>query len=159
VKIGMIGSAKIARAILTGLAGVRAPIVLDPILRSTSGAPLVDDAAALDALIARATIVTPNREEAAALGGVEGLARRGARAILLKDRLDSTAAVVDRLIDADGELELSGPRLFSPEVHGTGCALASAICAGLALGKDLRASCREAHAFVRGKIVTARTLG
>src|SRR5262249_34180575 len=84
VKIGMLGSARVARAGLSGLAGVRAPIVLDPILRSSSGAAMLDDPAALDPLIARATLVTPNVDEATELGGVEGLARRGAKAVLWK---------------------------------------------------------------------------
>jgi hydroxymethylpyrimidine/phosphomethylpyrimidine kinase len=159
VKIGMVGSAKVARAILEGLAGVRAPIVLDPILRATSGAPLVDHAVALDPLIARASLVTPNREEAAALGGIEGLARRGARAVLLKDARGDGPDVIDRLVDEAGELELVSPRLFAAEVHGTGCALSSAIAAGLARGATLREACQLAHAYVREKIVSARALG
>jgi len=161
VKIGMLGTAKVARAVLSGLAGVRIPIVLDPILRSSSGVSLLDDPAALDPLIARATLVTPNREEAERLGGVEGLARRGARAVLWKGGHSQTGAVVvDRLVDEHGEREFSGPRVPGGEdVHGTGCALASAIAAQLARGADLREACRVATNFVRARIAAAQRLG
>jgi hydroxymethylpyrimidine/phosphomethylpyrimidine kinase len=160
VKIGMLGSAKVARAVLSGLAGVRAPIVLDPILRSSSGVALLDDPAALDPLIARATLVTPNVEEAQQLGGVEGLARRGAKAVLWKGGHGTGDVVVDRLVDEHGEQEFSGPRVPGGEdVHGTGCALASAIAAQLARGVNLREACRIATNFVRAKIAAAQPLG
>jgi hydroxymethylpyrimidine/phosphomethylpyrimidine kinase len=159
VKIGMLGSAEIVKAVLAALVGVRAPIVLDPVLRSTSGKPLIDDPAALDALLASATVVIPNLAEAEELGGVEGLARRGARAVLLKGGHAEGETVVDRLIDLDGELELSGPRIGGGEVHGTGCALSAAIAAQLASGQALREACRIAHNYVRAKIACAQALG
>jgi hydroxymethylpyrimidine/phosphomethylpyrimidine kinase len=160
VKIGMLGSAKVARAVLSGLAGVRAPIVLDPILRSSSGMALLDDLTALDPLIARATLVTPNREEAEVLGGVEGLARRGARAVLWKGGHDGGETVIDRLVDEHGEVEFSRPRVPGGEdVHGTGCALASAIATQLARGAGLREACRLATNYVRAKIAAAQSLG
>ena len=161
VKIGMLGSARVARAVLSGLAGVRAPIVLDPILRSSSGTALIDDPTALDPLIARATLVTPNVEEAEQLGGVEGLARRGAKAVLWKGGHGQTGdVVVDKLVDEHGEQEFSGPRVPGGEdVHGTGCALASSIAAQLARGNDLREACRIATNYVRAKIAAAQALG
>ena len=160
VKIGMLGSAKVARAVLSGLAGVRAPIVLDPILRSSSGTALIDDPAALDPLVARATLVTPNVDEAQQLGGVEGLARRGAKAVLWKGGHQTGDVVIDRLVDEHGEQEFSGPRVPGGEdVHGTGCALASCIAAQLARGNNLRDACRIATNYIRAKIANAQPLG
>jgi len=67
--------------------------------------------------------------------------------------------VVDWLIDEVGQIELRAPRLDGGEVHGTGCALASAIAAQLARGVNLREACRIATNFVRAKIAAAQPLG
>ena len=165
VKIGMLGSAEIVAALADALAPYPAvPVVLDPVLVSTSGATLGDDSviAAMRArLFPRATLVTPNLAEAARLAGiaepasradVEAAARalRGAgpAAWLVKGGHGSGASADDALLDDEGLLWLKAPRVATHNTHGTGCTLSSAIAAGLAKGAPLRAAVAEAKAYL-----------
>ena len=79
VKIGMLGSAAIAETVADRLEHIGVPIVFDPVMIATSGAALADAAtiAAFERLMAIASVTTPNVPELAALGGHEGMARRG----------------------------------------------------------------------------------
>lgn len=175
VKIGMLGSAAIARAIARALALTAAPVVWDPVVRPSRGAvPLFDGDVqeALAALLPHVALVTPNADEAALLTGApvddgEG-ARRAARrlradgapAVLVKGGHLAGAQADDWLADADGELALTGPRLpLGEPVHGTGCALSTAIACGLAAGAPLRAACAEAKAFVAARLRSPAQVG
>jgi hydroxymethylpyrimidine/phosphomethylpyrimidine kinase len=190
VKIGMLGRAATARAVATALAAAAAsraaaaaplPVVLDPVLRATSGAALLEDdatgtaLAALVALLPHATLVTPNAEEAALLADAAApatlaeaaalcarLRARGARAVLLKGgHLPETAApgeVVDLLDDGRGApVPLRAARQLG--AHGTGCALASAVAAGLAAGQPLEAAVRAARDFLARRLQAATVRG
>lgn len=140
------------------------PVVLDPVLAASSGRALLDEEgrrAMLGELFARATLVTPNLPEAARLIGADVAAdtpaaieqaRRlmmlGARAVLLKGGHAHGEEVVDLLVTDDTQIvALRGPR-FSGSVRGTGCALASAIAAGLARDRPLLAACEDAHRYI-----------
>lgn len=150
VKIGMLGAAPLVEEVARFLERVpHAPVVLDPVLRSTSGRPLLDEAgrSALHALLPRVTLVTPNLPEAEALWGgwpPDHLAP----AVLLKGGHGAGARLEERLILA-GELRQRWEHPRHPgEVHGTGCALSSAIAACLALGQPLESAISEGLAFV-----------
>jgi hydroxymethylpyrimidine/phosphomethylpyrimidine kinase len=152
VKIGMLGDGGIVRAVSSGLACFgEVPVVLDPVLRSTSGRALLDpEGQALMAaeLLPRAYLITPNLAEAALLTGetvvsVEGMRRAarclhamGPRYVLVKGgHLDGTR-VVDILFDGRTVEELERERIpASP--HGTGCVLSAAITAHLAEGQGI----------------------
>ncbi|HJZ85306.1 MAG TPA: bifunctional hydroxymethylpyrimidine kinase/phosphomethylpyrimidine kinase [Polyangia bacterium] len=161
VKIGMLGSTQVAAAVARALAATQAPLVLDPVLRATGGgAALLDDPAALDPLIRRATLVTPNLDEANSFGGPAGLRARGARAVLVKGgHRTGGDQIVDRFIDGKHVVESAFPRIPGGEVHGTGCALASSIAAHLARGARLAEAVALAQAYVRDKIAGAQKLG
>jgi hydroxymethylpyrimidine/phosphomethylpyrimidine kinase len=66
---------------------------------------------------------------------------------------------VDVLATADDVIELAGPRIDSPNTHGTGCMLSAAIAAGLAKGLELEKSLREAKEFVTGAIAHSLAIG
>lgn len=172
VQIGMVGDAKVAQAIASALAQVAAPLVLDPVLRASSGASLFDgDPDALAPLLARAALVTPNRDEAARISRLAVDDRDGQRAAAAHLRgLGAGAAlvkgghlpgdeVVDLFQDGAGELTLSSPRVPGDPPHGTGCALAAEIACALALGAPLRAAVTTAHARLADRIVRARKVG
>ncbi len=161
VKIGMLGGAEIVRAVVAALTGLGpAPIVVDPVLRSSSGGTLLDgpgQRALLEELLPRCTLVTPNVPEAALLTG-EGAAAdeaallrqghkllaRGARAVLLKGGHADGRESVDLLLQPGAE-PLRLRALRRPHTpRGTGCALASAIAALLARGEDLARACADA---------------
>jgi hydroxymethylpyrimidine/phosphomethylpyrimidine kinase len=164
VKIGMLGTRAVVLAVAAALAenpGV--PVVLDPVLAATSGARLLDasgQAALRDVLLPRATLITPNIPEVAALLGVESaegeaqllqqgraLLALGARAVLLKGGHASGELATDQLLTSAAVHRLSAPRAARGQ-RGTGCALGSAIAAGLAVGMDLLAACVRAKDYV-----------
>lgn len=166
IKIGMLGTCATVEAVVESLPrGTAIPIVLDPVLVASSGGVLLDPkgrTVMCKRLFPRATIVTPNVPEAALLLredpeiGEEGLivqAQRllalGPQAVLLKGGHASGEEAVDLLI-SEGVVQ----RITSPRVHaihrGTGCALASAIAAGLAYGVTLLDACQQAKHYVLG---------
>jgi hydroxymethylpyrimidine/phosphomethylpyrimidine kinase len=172
-KTGMLSSAAIVelvakKVIEHGLS----PLVVDPVMVATSGDRLLreDAVAALrERLIPLATVVTPNLPEAEVLVGhpVESAeARReaakaivalGARAVLIKGGHGSGPAVD---LYYDGEfVELRAERIVTPNTHGTGCTLASAIAAGLARGRSPLEAVREAKRYVTEALRAAFPLG
>jgi hydroxymethylpyrimidine/phosphomethylpyrimidine kinase len=174
IKIGMLGSRRAVEAVALSLPrddGV--PIVLDPVLASSSGGALADEEARLaliELLFPRATLITPNALEAAALLGepvathtaaLEAFAVRllddGPRAVLLKGGHAEGDEAVDLLVSHETDiLRLRSPRLPGT-LRGTGCSLASAIAAGLARELSLARACREAKAYVAGLFERAAT--
>ena len=170
VKLGMLATAGVIDAVAGLLAPHRAvPVVLDPVMVATSGAKLLADDA-LDALrtqlLPMAAIVTPNLPEAELLLGetigdvaamhraCAALRERGAQAVLLKGgHLAEGDVVVDVFADARGLRDIRHPRL-AIEAHGTGCTLASAIAARLALGEALEAACVAASDYVHRALVS-----
>ena len=154
-KLGVLGSAANA-AVVADMLGARArvPVVLDPVLASGRGDALADGAlleALLEALRTRltplATVITPNSLEARALGGVDALLALGCRYVLVTGTHADTPEVVNTLHDARGVVrEDRWPRL-NASYHGSGCTLASAIAARLALGDAVPEAVRAAQAY------------
>ena len=176
IKIGMLGSAEIARAVAEVLhakaAGI--PIVLDPVLASTSGTALLDEAGVKvlrEHLIPLSALVTPNLPEAEMLTGVscaddagirragESFLAMGAKAVLIKGGHGRGEQLVDTLITPEGRDAFAFPRIDTPHTHGTGCTYATAIAVGLAEGRDLEDAIVRAVHYLRSAIETAPGLG
>lgn len=169
VKIGMLHSAETVRTVADALRRHRlGPVVLDPVMIATSGAVLIDQQA-VDVLVRElfplVALVTPNLDEASLLVGrplrseadMETAARellgRGARAVLLKGGHLEGDTVSDLLLAKDQPpLWMRAPRIASPNTHGTGCTLSSAIASHLALGATLPDAVQRAREFVRGAL-------
>jgi hydroxymethylpyrimidine/phosphomethylpyrimidine kinase len=160
VKIGMLGSSEIAVAIGAALALTGAPVVWDPVVASSLGdVPLVDSlAAASAALRPHLVLVTPNLRELELLVG-ERVTDAAAAGLMLAARLDAAVLVTggetarDLLCTKSGVTELAGTPIPGGEnVHGTGCALSTAIAAHLARGVELVDACRAAKQFVAERI-------
>jgi hydroxymethylpyrimidine/phosphomethylpyrimidine kinase len=169
VKIGMLHSAETVRTVADALRrhGLT-QVVLDPVMVATSGAKLIDDpaiAVLVSELFPLATVVTPNLDEASLLVGralrseadMEAAARellaRGARAVLLKGGHLEGDTVSDLLLARGAApVWLRAPRIATPNTHGTGCTLSSAIASHLALGADLPQAVARARDFVRGAL-------
>ena len=174
VKIGMIGDGLTAMAVADALAGVRVPIVLDPVMVAKGGAALLADEA-IEALVTRllplATVVTPNTPELAALTNTEiedaadallaaqELLEQGPRAVLAKGGHLAGDTLTDWLVTGQGHRAFTSPRIDSRHTHGTGCTLASALATGLGAGLRLEAAVERARAFVRQGILTAPGFG
>jgi len=169
VKIGMLHSADTVRTVAAALKrhGL-ARIVLDPVMIATSGAKLIDDpaiAVLVRELFPLATVVTPNLDEAALLVGqplhseadMEAAGRqmieRGANAVLVKGGHLAGSTVSDLLlVRGAAPLWMRAERIASPNTHGTGCTLSSAIASELALGAELPLAVQRAREFVRGAL-------
>jgi hydroxymethylpyrimidine/phosphomethylpyrimidine kinase len=169
IKIGMLGSAEVAASVTRALAEIRAPVVLDPVLRSSGGATLLEEPASLAPLVARAALVTPNLAEAEALAGgaVRDLAQMdragqailaaGAQAVLIKGG-HLEGAPTDLLVEPGRRTVFEGAR-SAGEAHGTGCALSASIAARIARGDRLHDAVAAAKAEVAMGIAGAMPLG
>jgi len=149
-------------------------IILDPVAVATSRDPLLQDdaiAALKDTLLPLADLVTPNVPEAELLTGLkitdvddltpagDALLKMNVYAALMKGGHLDGKSVVDVLVSEEGANIMSGPRIHSRHTHGTGCTLASAIAANMALGAPLDEAVMSAREFVFQAIKTAPKLG
>ena len=177
VHIGMLGSGKIVRTVADFLAANRLPnIVLDPILKSSSGADLMDAAGArwlAEKLIPLATVVTPNIDEASALTGLpvtdpeemrvaaRKLHEMGASAVVITGgHLEKAIDLLSFTSKRGIEQELfKSARLRSNSTHGTGCAFATSVACHLAMGRGLPEAVLLAKAYVAAAISNAHPLG
>lgn len=176
IKIGMLGSAAIVKAVAAAIAKLakKIPVVLDPVMVSTSGSTLLS-AAAVAALkrelLPLATLVTPNIPETRALVGMRGTVSRqaeaaahklmalGAKAALIKGGHATRATIDDVLVWERGTEILAFPRIKTRHTHGTGCTYATAIACGLAQGLSLPLAVGRAREYVQVAIETAPGLG
>ena len=173
VKIGMIGSAFAAEQVAQRLEQLKLelpqlPIVFDPVMVATSGAPLADDAtiAAFGRLLEIATIATPNLPELKRLTHEEdpvaaalSLVSEYGCAVLIKGGHEEGDALADALIETDNMTSWQGQRIDTNSTHGTGCTLASAIALFLAEGASLSDAVARAREFVRVALREAPGLG
>jgi hydroxymethylpyrimidine/phosphomethylpyrimidine kinase len=185
VKSGMLPTREIIEAVADIIESRQLKnVVVDPVVRSTSGYDLIDQAA-LDALIEKlfplAAVITPNIPEAKRIAGIEiastgdiakaaaSMQAMGAKSVLIKGGHGSNAErrmqnaelnqAVDRLFCGDDVVEFAGDYIDTTATHGTGCVLSSAIAANLAIGKTLNEAIGIAKAFVTEAIRNAPMLG
>jgi hydroxymethylpyrimidine/phosphomethylpyrimidine kinase len=171
-KTGALGNA----AIIEALAGcnLRCPLVVDPVMISKHGAPLLDEeavAAMRHLLLPKASLVTPNLHEAAALAGipVESISQMRAAAIriaefsrgsvLIKGGHLAGGDALDLLLHDGAFTEFPAPRIDTPHTHGTGCTYSAAITAFLARGCGMVEAVRRAKVFIQSAIESAPGLG
>ena len=174
VKTGMLGNAAIVDAISTVLKNMGdARLVVDPVLVSTSGAPLLKGHGVdhfRNSIIPLATVLTPNLDEAETLTGgvvrdVSGmeraarqLAAMGARSVLVKGG-HLAGDPIDVFFDGNEITHLKGVRITGPGTHGTGCVLSAAITAYLAYGRGTYEAVCLAKEFVTEAIRNQSPIG
>jgi len=174
VHVGMLGSAQVADTVAAFLKRSQLPhIVLDTVLKSTSGANLLDDAGVKilsERLLPVAEAITPNAQEAAVITDMRveyvddmrqaahKLHQMGARAVVI------TGGHLDKATDvfssASGEVQIfKSERQQSTSTHGTGCAFSTAIACHLAQGRPLAEAVLLAKAYVTAAIANAYPIG
>ena len=172
-KTGALGSAAMVSAVARAAEKFAFPLVVDPVMVSKHGLPLLPpDAVTVvrDALLPRAALITPNTPEAEALTGLairtlddmrraaERLRALGACAILIKGgHLDTDST--DLLLDAAGFHEFPAERIATAHTHGTGCTFSAAITSCLAAGLPLAGAVASAKRFTHEAIRTNPGLG
>jgi hydroxymethylpyrimidine/phosphomethylpyrimidine kinase len=175
IKTGMLHDAGVIDAVAAVLDGATRtlPLVVDPVMIAKGGAALLDQTAldSLRRLLPHAAVLTPNIPEAEALLGrriigvddmiaaARELLATGSTSVLLKGGHGEGAVVTDILASPEGIERFVSPRIESRHTHGTGCALASAIAAGLAQGLNLIPAVVRARAYVLEAIRAAPGFG
>ncbi len=180
VKTGMLPTVGVISAVAEALSmGKTDKIVVDPVVRSTSGFDLIDDRALKELvrkLFPQALIVTPNLQEAERIAGfeirteddfrnaAESILSFGPQFVLIKGGHlapddSKPARAVDRLFWQGGYKFYEAEYIDTMSTHGTGCTLSSAIAANLANGKELAGSVGIAKEFVTEAIRTSPSLG
>jgi hydroxymethylpyrimidine/phosphomethylpyrimidine kinase len=175
LKTGMLAEAGLVRLVARAIReNGWGPLVVDPVMVSTSGARLLSTEAeevVREDLLPLAALVTPNLDEAAILTGRvvhdvptmeragATLLRFGAGAALIKGGHLSGQTITDVLVTPSGIRHFSRPRLETGSVHGTGCTLSAAITAGLALERMLERAVEDGLDFVHRAIAAAPGLG
>ena len=167
VKIGMLLNTGIIKAVADFIVpDFRPPVVVDPVMISSSGAMLLEPSALqflTERLLPHATLITPNFDEAAALLGQRpestplameraavALARQFGTVVLLKGGHFALDPVLDVLAGQEGvRARLQSPRIHGVVTHGGGCMLSAAITAHLARGFGLVESVERGHAFLQ----------
>lgn len=192
IKIGMLGNADVTATVAGWLdaafpeAATRPPLVIDPVMVSTSGHVLLDDAGRdrLRSLLPAATVITPNLPELALLAGTPvrdnldeavadaaALAAELGCAIVVKGGHAAGADAANVLVQphtqqlhSHNELDLpafprvTSPRVDTPHTHGTGCSLSAAIATRLGWGEDLLAALEWSTNWLHGAIAAADEL-
>ncbi len=173
VKIGMLGTAQVSNTIINCLATSTIPtMILDPVMVATSGDKLLN-ADAIDLikshLMPMATLITPNRTEAARLTGsapfkthqemaeqAKILLNQGANAVLIKGGDFEEKSAFDLLVTHEDIFEFDRPRIDTQNTHGTGCTLSSAITAYMAKGYGLIKAVEAGKDYVWQALFAAR---
>ncbi len=173
IKTGMLASPTLVGTVCDTLAEVAAPVVVDPVAVSKHGDSLLSVGtleAIRDRLLPLATVVTPNlleaelltdmpiADETQMLAAAAKINAMGPQWVLVKGG-HLPGNPVDLLVSGEQVLRFPGSRIDSVHTHGTGCTLASAIAARLALGDDVPAAVKAAKDYVRGAIAGGFALG
>jgi hydroxymethylpyrimidine/phosphomethylpyrimidine kinase len=175
LKTGMLAEAALVRTVARAIRqNGWGPLVVDPVMVSTSGSRLLTTEAeevVREDLLPLAALVTPNLDEAAILTGRvvhdaatmeragASLLRFGAGAALVKGGHLADGEITDVLVTPDGVRRFTRPRIETTSTHGTGCTLSAAITAGLALGRSLEEAVADGLDFVHRAIAAAPGLG
>lgn len=174
VKIGMVSSTKLIEKISEKLRQYGAKkIVVDPVMIATSGARLIDDDAVYTLeklLFPLAEVITPNIPETEKLSGIKIFSEDDQVAAAKKIYETYKCAVLckgghrvndanDILFDAEGLKIFPGKKIDTPNTHGTGCTLSSAIAAGLAQGMSLKNSISRAKKYLSDALAFGLNLG
>ncbi|HLY16892.1 MAG TPA: bifunctional hydroxymethylpyrimidine kinase/phosphomethylpyrimidine kinase [Bryobacteraceae bacterium] len=172
-KTGALGNLEIVEGIAAAAAEFRFPLVVDPVMISKHGQPLISPeavAAVREQLLPRAALICPNLHEAEELTGIsvrsiedmraaaKRLCEMGAKAALVKGgHLESSA--VDVFCDGQECREFAAPHLETQHTHGTGCTLSAGIAAELARGATMHEAIARAKNYVTQAIRSNPGLG
>lgn len=175
IKTGMLPTGEVIEEVARQIAArPPSPLVVDPVVRSTSGYDLIDDTALgllIEALFPLASVVTPNAVEAERITGIairdahsmahaaEKILALGAKAVIIKGGDLVSEDALDFLMDADGSLVYTAKKIPSSNTHGTGCTLSSALACLLATGYSLREALPIAKKYIVEAIRTAPGIG
>ena len=168
IKIGMVYNSSIIKAVYTMIKNQKCPIVVDPIIESTTKTGLLKKSAIRDyrkLIIPLATVITPNNKESKILSGcnkVEDAARRlqelGARNVIITGFRESNSEIDDFVMESDSNYILKGKKIKMAN-HGSGCNYSASITASLAKKISIYEATNIAKKYVYESIKNSKDLG
>ena len=168
IKIGMMYDSSIIKAVHVMIKNQKCPIVVDPIIESTTKTILLKKSAITDyrkMIIPLATIITPNKRESKILSGcskVDDAAKRlqelGARNVIITGYRESEREIEDFVMESDRNYILKGKRIKMIN-HGSGCNYSASITASLARKKSIHEAANIAKEYVYQSIKNSKDLG
>ena len=173
IKIGMVYNSKIIKFLFKELKKLMIPIVVDPVIRSTTGGMLIEKSALGDFrkyMVPISTVITPNKFEAeiiansriSASNKIEKIAKRiqsmGAKNVIVTGIEKDKSQIEDFILEKDSKYSISGKKIFT-ENHGSGCTYSALIAYSLANKKGIKESAKFAKKNTTKAIKTARKAG
>ena len=168
IKIGMVYNSQIIKVINSKLQRVKVPIIVDPIIKSTTGAILLKKNAHHDykkMIIPLADVITPNRYEAKVLSGLSNanksakkIQSMGAKCVIITGATSSNGKISDFVLEESKEYVISGKKIPIRN-HGSGCNYSASIAASLANGKTIQNAVKTAKNYVYQSIKHSKNIG
>ena len=168
VKIGMVYDSKTIKTIHSKLKNLKIPIIVDPIIKSTTGAMLLKKNAIVDykkMIVPLADVITPNKYEAKVLSGISnpGKAARkiqsmGVKCVIITGATTSKGKISDLILEENREYTISGKKIPITN-HGSGCNYSASIAVSLAKGNTINSAVKTAKDYVYQSIKNSKKLG
>ena len=168
IKIGMVYNSQIIKAVHSKIKNVKIPIVVDPIIKSTTGAILLKKNALHDykkMIIPLADIITPNKYEAKVLSGISNISKSakkiqsmGARCVIITGATASNGKISDFILEGKKEYMISGKKIPITN-HGSGCNYSASIAVSLAKGIRIHSAVKIAKDYVYQSIKNSIEIG
>jgi len=168
IKIGMVYNSQTIKIINSKLRNRKIPIVVDPIIKSTTGAILLKKGALYDykkMIIPLADIITPNKYEAKVLSGISNtnksakkIQSMGAKCVIITGATSSNSQISDFVLEKNKEYVISGKKIPIRN-HGSGCNYSASISVSLAKGNTIRYAVKIAKDYVYQSIKNSKKIG
>ena len=168
IKIGMVYDSQVIKVIHSKLRNIRVPIVVDPIIKSTTGAILLKKSALRDykkMMVPLADVITPNKFEAKALSGISNTKKSakkiqsmGAKCVIITGATSSNGKISDFVLEESREYVISGKKIPIKN-HGSGCNYSASIAVSLAKGNTMYNAVKTAKDYVYQSIRNSKKIG
>ena len=168
IKIGMVYNSQIINVIHSKLRKIKVPIIVDPIIKSTTGAILLKKNALNDykkMIIPLADVITPNKYEAKVLSGTSNMNKSakkiqsmGAKCVIITSATSSNTQISDFVLEESREYVISGKKILIRN-HGSGCNYSASIAVSLAKGNKIRYAIKTAKDYVYQSIKNSKNIG
>jgi len=168
VKIGMVYDSKTIKTIHSKLKNLNVPIIVDPIIKSTTGAMLLKKNAIVDykkMIVPLADVITPNKYEAKVLSGISNpgkaarkMQKMGAKCVIITGATSSKGKISDLILEENRKYTISGKKIPITN-HGSGCNYSASIAVSLAKGNTINSAVKTAKDYVYQSIKNSKKLG
>jgi hydroxymethylpyrimidine/phosphomethylpyrimidine kinase len=168
IKIGMVYNSDIIKIIHKKFRNSHIPIIVDPIIKSTTGTTLLKKDALNDyrkMIIPLADVITPNKYESKILSGISNVKKAaqklqtlGAKSVIITGALKSKGKISDFILDGDKEYLITG-KIIPITNHGSGCNYSASIAVSLAKQNTLRYAVKTAKNYVYNSIKNSKNIG